>query len=245
MTKVLPSTFQMLDRQLSVIDDRRYTVYAIRHFSVPFTIVADIIIGVAHLIFLSVKQELTQKDFWEISHEHFFVYPFQQITYVIFSTVGTLMIGNYFEGYREGQKGVMSASYEVYQGSPQIFAHIIASYDRPQYFPGITLTDLDRFNLDNLVKNVPEFRALQKKLKTNHESYITEAQFVYQVFYDDKPLSIHKLGEYYLNKLVEIPDGCEEQLQWKKDALLEAKSALEAFFALPTVVKNRLIQGKK
>ncbi len=191
MVKVLPSTFKILDSYLPVIDDRRYKVYAIRHFSIPFTSVIDVIVGIAHIIFLSVKRELTQKDFWEISHEHFFVYPFQQFIYLLFSTIGTLMSGSYFDGYCLGQWGVMNASNETYRGPPQIFATIIASYERPQFFPGITLTDHDRFNLQNLFKNVFHFKALQEKLKPDHESYITEAKPIYKVFYPNfavKPL---------------------------------------------------------
>ncbi len=242
MTKAYPSTFQLLDRQFPIKDDQRYSVYAIRHFSVPFTILADIIIGVAHLIFLSVRQELTQKDFWEISHEYFFVYPFQQLAYFLFSSFGTLMTGNYFEGYREGQSGVMNASNEIYQGPPRIFNHIIGSFARPQYFPGIALTDRDRFNLKNLVIHTSKFQALQQKLrKGSYDNDITKAEFIYQVFYEKPPLSIYTLKEKYDKKCEKIPTGtCEEHLGWEREALTAAKDALEAFFALPSIVRNHL-----
>jgi hypothetical protein len=137
MVKILPSTFKMVDQSLPVVDDRRISVALIRHFSVPVTIVADLIVGIAHLIFLGVRQELTQQIFWDISHEHFFVYPFQQLIYLLFSSIGAIKSQSYFDGYCMGQWAVMNLSNETYQGPPQIFSHMIASYDHPQYFEGI------------------------------------------------------------------------------------------------------------
>ena len=242
MVKVLPSTFKRLDHFLPIIDDRRYKVYAIRHFSVPFTIVADVITGVAHLTFLSVKKELTEKDFWEMSHEYFFVYPFQQLIYLLFSTIGTLRTRNYFEGYCYGQWGVIDGSNKAYYGLERIFARVIVHDEFPQYFPGITLKSADYFNLKNLVSRALEFRELQERLKKeNRASCITEAEPIYRVFYDAPPLCLSRLEEIYFSKLQEIPEGCQERLGWEKEALAKAKEALEAFFALPTVVKNRLL----
>ena len=51
MVKILPSTFKLLDQALPVIDDRRTSVALVRHFTIPLTIVADMVTGIAHLIF--------------------------------------------------------------------------------------------------------------------------------------------------------------------------------------------------
>lgn len=233
MVKILPSTFKILDQNLSVIDNRRNSVAVIRHISIPFTIVADMVVGVAHLVFLGLNQELTKGRFWDISHEHFFVYPFQQLIYFLFSSYGALQGQGYYEGYRLGQWGVMNISNEVYHGPPQIFAHLIASYAHPQYFPNITLSDHDRRNLHQLVSHVTRFQHYKSKMEQDNS--IKQATHIYQVFYDEKPLSLHKLDELYLQKV----DGasCDE-----RDAYAEAKGALEAFFALPRLVQVRLTQ---
>lgn len=57
--------------------------------------------------------------------------------------------------------------------------------------------------------------------------------YIYEVFYSEKPLSIHKLDEIYHEKLPSADCGV-------KEALAEAKFALEAFFALPRLVQVRL-----
>ena len=85
MTKVLPSTFHYFDKHYSVIDDRRIFTALLRHASIPVTMVADMVIGIAYLIFLGIKRELNEELFWEISHQQLFEYPFQQFIYFLFS----------------------------------------------------------------------------------------------------------------------------------------------------------------
>lgn len=177
MIKILPSTFKWLDQALPVIDDRRTSVAVVRHFTVPLTIIADMIVGIAQLIFLGIRQELTQKKFWDISHEHFFVYPFQQLIYFLFASIGTLWRQNYYDGYCMGQWAVMNFSNEAYRGPPQIFAHVIASYEHPQYFSDITLSDHDRQNLSELVRHANLFRSHFSKLGGKHD--LKDVTYIY------------------------------------------------------------------
>lgn len=236
MIKILPSTFKLLDQALPVIDDRRTRVAVVRHFTIPLTILADMITGVAHLVFLGARLELTEKKFWNISHEHFFVYPFQQFVYFLFASLGTLWSGNYFDGYRLGQWAVMNLSNEAYRGPPQIFSHVIESCERPQFFPDITLTDHDRHNLHELVKHTNLFNAYVAKINGEHPIKSTDP--IYKVFYAERPLSLHRLDEIYHEKLEQgSEEGCAV-----RDALGEAKLALEAFFALPRVVQVHLLK---
>lgn len=236
MVKILPSTFKLLDQALPVIDDRRTSVALVRHFTIPLTIVADMVTGIAHLIFLGVRQELTEKKFWNISHEHFFVYPFQQFVYFLFASLGVLWSGDYFDGYRLGQWAVMNVSNETYRGPPQIFSHVIESYEHPQFFPNITLSDHDRHNLHELVRHANLFKSHVAKIEGEHA--IKNADSIYKVFYAERPLSLHQLDQIYQAKLeTEREAGCAV-----KDALREAKFALEAFFALPRVVQSHLMR---
>lgn len=236
MIKILPSTFKLLDQALPVIDDRRMRVAVVRHFTIPLTILADMITGVAHIVFLGARLELTEKKFWNISHEHFFVYPFQQFVYFLFASLGTLWSGNYFDGYRLGQWAVMNLSNEAYRGPPQIFSHVIESYERPQFFPDITLTDHDRHNLHELVKHTNLFNAYVAKIDGEHPIKSTDP--IYKVFYAERPLSLHRLDEIYHEKLEQGSEGgCAV-----RDALGEAKLALEAFFALPLFVQVHLLK---
>lgn len=233
MFEVLPSTFKRLDQAFPVIDDRRTSVALVGHFSIPLTILADMVTGIAHLVFLGVRLELTEKKFWNISHEHFFVYPFQQFVYFLFASLETLWSGSYFNGYRLGQWAVINLSNETYRGPPQIFSHVIESYERPQFFPDITLSEHDRQKLQELVEHTNLFKSHVDEIEGEHE--IKNITYIYQVFYSERPLSLHRLDEIYEKKrLANASCGV-------RNALSEAKLALEAFFALPRVVQVRLV----
>ena len=130
----------------------------------------------------------------------------------------------------------MNVCNEVYRGPPQIFSHVIESYERPQFFPDITLTDDDRHHLHELVNHTNLFNSHIAKIEGEHP--IKSADPIYKVFYDERPLSIHGLDEIYDRKLVhEREAGCAV-----RDALGEAKLVLEAFFALPRVVQVHLLK---
>lgn len=231
MVKILPSTFKLLNEALPVVDNRRPSIALVRHFSIPFTVLADMVVGIASLVFLGIRGELTEKRFWDISHEHFFVYPFQQLIYFLFASLGTLWKGNYFEGYRLGQWAVMNLSYETYRGPPQIFSHVIESYDCPQYFSNITLTDGDHRTLQDLVRHTDRFWSHVAKIDEDHP--LKNAAHVYEVFYSERPLSIHQLDDIFHAKLEDVDCAARE-------ALTEAKLALEAFFSLRRIIQVRL-----
>lgn len=234
MTKILPSTFQYFDKHYSVIDDRRMAVAIMRHASIPFTILADMIVGIANLIFLGIKKELSEELFWEVTHQQLFEYPYQQLIYLIFASIGTVMHKDNAKGYELGQWAVMNLSFEAYGGRPVIFEHMISHYESPQYFPNIALNGDDRRNLDQFVEVFCRFRHYQKQL--DKDSPIKKEGPLYQYFYDKPPSHIRDLESIYLRKVDEL-EGCYE-----KKALNEAKKALETFFAFPLVLRIHLLR---
>lgn len=220
MTKVLPSTFQYFDAHYSVIDDRHHSIALLRFCSVPCTILADIIVGIAHLIFLGLKRELNEDLFWEVAHQQLFEYPFQQLIYLLFSSLGTAIYQDYGRGYEIGQWGVQNFSHEAYRGRPVIFKHVISTYEGPQYFPGVTLNEQDRRNIDRLVEYTIRFQYDQKQLE--NESPLASASPLVSL--------LKTINEETLS-------GCHE-----KEAIQKAKEARDAFLSLPLALRVFLLR---
>lgn len=234
MTKVLPSTFHFLDKHYSVLDDRRTSIAVLRHATVPLTILADMIVGVAHLIFLGVRSELNENLFWEVTHQQLFEYPLQQLIYFIFSSIGTLMEKDYAKGYELGQWAVLNLSFEAYRGRPVIFEHMSTTYAGLQYFPNIVLNNEDRRNLEAFREHTIRFRDYQEQI--TGESPIKSKEPLYLLFYEERPHSIQDLERIYLDKVGQM------RLCNEREALQEAKRALESFFALPLVLRVHLLR---
>lgn len=233
MTNVLPSTFRYLDKHYPVLDDRRNSTAILRHLSVPFTIIADMVVGIAHLVFLGIKGDLSEKFFWEMVHQQFFEYPFQQVVYFFFSTIGTVMFQDYAKGYELGQYAVLNFSFEVYGGRPHIFEHIISHYEAPQYFSNFALNREDQENLQQFIEHTIHFR-----LSRDNKEIVCDGPF-YRLFYERFPYSVDDLEDRYLKKILKM-GSCDE-----KKALNHAKTALEAFYRLPIPLQNHLLQKRK
>lgn len=231
MTKVLPSTFHYFDKHYSVIDDRRIFTALLRHASIPVTMVADMVIGIAYLIFLGIKRELNEELFWEISHQQLFEYPFQQFIYFLFSTVATAKYRDYAVGYASGQWGVVKFSSEIYRGKPVVFEHVISQYDSSRSFLNVPLNDEACKNLHQFVEHIIRFNHLRSQI--NGESCIKKDQPLYRLFYDEKPYGVQDLETIYLRKVNEL--RCYE-----KEAFKEAKDVLKTFFDLPRILRLRL-----
>lgn len=234
MTKVLPSTFHFLDKHYSVLDDRWASIAVFRHATVPLTILADIVVGVVRLIFLAIRGELNENLFWEVTHQELFEYPFQQLVYFIFSSIGAVVEQDYAKGYELGQWAVLNLSFEAYRGRPVIFEHMSTSYTGPQYFLNIVLNNEDRRNLEAFRKHAIRFRDYQRQI--TGESPIKNKEPLYRLFYEKPPYSIHDLEQIYLDKVGQV------RLCNEKEALQEAKGVLESFFALPLVLRAHLLR---
>lgn len=196
------------------------------HAAIPVTIIADMVAGVAYLIFLGFKQQLTEEVFWEITHKQLFEYPYQQIVYVLFASIKALVAIHYHQAYDTAQWGVLNLSYLTYGGSSRIFGNVYAQCEIVQLFQNITLNAEDSQNLNNFIHHIT--------LLKNSQSSLKDIRPLYRIFYEKKPGSIGDLEDKYTEKSKLYP-SCAD-----KDALEDAKRSLEAYFALPLVLRGRL-----
>ena len=165
------SVFTIVEESLSIAVERELSqgtkgqdfwgnvLYPCTLVLVPFTIVADMIVGIARIVLSGVKGELDEELFWKISEQHFFIFPFQQIVFLFSSIIGTVYHRNYVEGYIEGQQCVKNFSYEAYKGSSVIFNRDFCNNEAQLFepFPGHTLSEEDRAFLRGFKEEAAEF----------------------------------------------------------------------------------------
>jgi len=166
------STFKMVEDHLSTAVQRELyqntrgedfwgkIIFPLTLLVTPFSIVADIVVGVAHIVLKGVKGELDQEKFWKICDQHFFIYPFQQMVFFVFSIIGSIYYRNYVDGYLVGQQCVIEFSSETYDGPPEIFNKVYYHIREFEPFPGLHLNDQDRIKLNAFKEEAARFSYL-------------------------------------------------------------------------------------
>jgi len=201
-----------------------WMIYSGTVMATPFTILADMVTGFSHLFFLGVKNELSEEKFWDISHDYFFVYPFQQGLFVLTSLLGTALEGSYLRGYTIGQRCILDISNTIYQGPPKIFNHF--SYESVRHF-----------ELERLIENVAIFNYYRGELKEKQHA-LGEVEWLYQVFYAQPPIKIDDIDQLVDEKTAEFKTSDHrDSINQLIDA---AQNGMKAFYSLPFALRRKL-----
>ncbi|MGE0198772.1 MAG: hypothetical protein AB7N99_01820 [Simkaniaceae bacterium] len=268
MSVYLPTTsaFQWMESHLSTAVQRELhqntrgedfwgkVIFPLTLLMTPFCIVADIVVGVAHIVLSGVKGELDEELFWKISDRHFFVYPFQQITFFFFSIIGSIYYLNYVDGYLVGQQCVMEFSNEAYQGPPEIFNRIYYRIGQFEPFPGLHLNDHDRNKLRTFKEDAARFAyqfSKKSQIPDSEDSRvgpllkrIKNAESVFQIFLQESPQSMYLVTEQFKAMKREIKESQALEFSQKEQILTylhSAHDAMSSFFQIPYIYRTRLL----
>lgn len=261
------SVFKIVEEPLSIAIEREVSqgtkgedfwgnvLYPCTLLLIPFTIVADMIVGIARIVLSGVKGELDEDLFWKISEQHFFIYPFQQIVFLFSSIIGTVSHGNYVDGYIEGQRCVSNFSYEAYKGSPVIFNRDFCVHSQPfEPFPGHTLSEDERACLKGFKEEAAKLSVAMEKAEDLPEcaglkpilDRMRSAKVAYQMFIDQPPVHMRQVTPRFEEMKKEIK-GCKGLTIDQKDQVLSylhlAHDTLCAFFRISYSVRRRLLSN--
>jgi hypothetical protein len=268
MSVYLPSssTFKTIENPLSKVVQRElsqntrgedfwgWVIFPFTLAMTPISIVADMIIGVAHIVFEGVKGELDQEKFWKICDQNFFIYPFQQVIFFVFSIIGSISYYNYVDGYLVGQQCVIEFSNETYQGPSEIFNRVYYHIREFQPFPGLHLSNQDRIKLNTFKEEAARFSYLfsQKEKIPDSEDLelgpillrMKEAEAVYRIFTESPPSSMREVTEEF-NSMKKIIKGSDAIGLKEKTAVLDylhcAHDTVCSFFQIPYIYRMRLL----
>lgn len=268
MSVYLPSTstFSWMESQVSSSVHRQMNegtrendfwgvvIFPLTLVATPLTILADMVMGVAHIVIGLVTGELDEDKFWKICDQHFFVFPFQQLIFFVFSIIGTLYHRNYVDGYLVGQQCVIEFSRETYDGHAEIFEKIYYRMGHFEPFPGLTMSDEDRLRLDMFKDDGARFLLLYEKKASLPDSSdetigpildrVKSAESAYLIFMDEPPHSMYQVTETFKAMKRTIKESEAITLTEKGpvlDYLHAAHDALSAFFQVPNKYRTRLL----